>query len=154
MRETQPSILGSIRYRIKVSDTDTGGRVFFPNYARLFNESILHAFRMRGITLHPTFSMTYVDNKPLEGHFVVGEYSCRIEAPSQYDDVVLVEVWVKKIGERSITFEGRMLDEGRGIILAKGLITYVYVHNDKSKEIPKELIERLHSQPKRHEEFF
>ena len=150
----EPNHLGFIRYRIKVSDTDTGGRVFFPSYVRLLNEAILHMFRVRGITLHPTFSLTYVNNKPLEGHFVVGEYSCRIEAPSQYDDVVKIEVWVKKLGERSITFEGRMLDESREITLAKGSITYVYVHNDKSKEIPKELIELLHSAPKHPEEYF
>lgn len=47
-----------------------------------------------------------------------------------------------------------MVDESRGIILAKGLITYVYVHDDKSKEIPKELIERINSQIKRFEDYF
>jgi len=146
--------LGFIRYRIKVSDTDTGGRVFFPSYVRLLNEAILHMFRVRGITLHPTFSLTYVNNEPLEGHFVVGEYFCRIEAPSQYDDVVKIEVWVKKLGERSITFEGRMQDESKEITLAKGSITYVYVHNDKSKEIPKEIIELMHSEPTHLEDYF
>jgi len=154
MEEPQPSSLGLIRYRIKVSDTDTGGRVFFPNYVRLLNEAILHAFRLRGITLHPKFSLTYVDSKSLDGHFVVGEYFCRIEAPSQYDDVVWVEVWVNKIGKRSITFEGKMLDESRGITLAKGWITYVYVQNDKSKEIPNELIKHINSPPKRQEDYF
>ena len=154
MMVSQSNNWGLIKYRIKVSDTDTSGRVFFPSYIRLLNEAVLHAFRIRGITLHPTFSITYVDNKPLDGHFVVGEYFCRIEAPSQYDDIVWVEVWVKRIGERSITFEGKMLDESRGVTLAKGWITYVYVHNNKSKEIPKELIEHINSSPKHIEDYF
>lgn len=150
----QTDLMGSIRYRIKVSDTDCGGRVFFPSYVRFLNEAILHMLRVRGVTLHGTFSVTYVDGKPLEGHFVVGEYSCRIEAPSQYDDVVNIEVWVKKIGERSITFEGQMLDKNSGRKLAGGWITYVYVHNDKSMKIPEELIERIRSPPKSSEDYF
>ena len=150
----QPQPLGFIRYRIKVSDTDTGGRVFFPSYIRLFNEAILHALRLRGITLHPAFTLTYVDKKPLEGHFVVGEYFCRIEAPSQYDDVVKIDAWVKKLGKHSITFEGRMQDEGGRVTLANMWITYVYVHNDRAKEIPPELIERINSTPIYSEDYF
>ncbi|MEM4201030.1 MAG: acyl-CoA thioesterase [Nitrososphaerales archaeon] len=152
--ESQTIPLGFIKYRIKVSDTDCGGRVFFPSYVRLLNEAILHMFRVRGVTLHGTFSLTYIDGKPLEGHFVVGEYSCRIEAPSQYDDVVIIEVWIKKIGEHSITFEGQMVDTQARKKLASGWITYVYVQNDKSKKIPAELIERIKATPKSSEDYF
>lgn len=130
--------------RVGFGDTDCTGRVYFPVYIKWIDEAFIEMLRVNSITFKPDGGLR-MDEKTLGVTFVIGEYSCRIEAPSTYDDRILVRVHVKEVRRRVLTVEGTILTPTQDLILAKGSITYVCVDmvSGRSAEIPEEILSRI-----------
>jgi YbgC/YbaW family acyl-CoA thioester hydrolase len=83
--------------RIQFSDTDMAGIVHFANFYRFMEEAEHEMFRSLGEKI--------VENQP-DGS-VVGwprvRASCSFEAPAYYDDLIAIDVFIKRVGVKSLT---------------------------------------------------
>jgi len=131
-------------FRVRFHDTDHSGRVYFANYVNWMDDDITEFFRSKGVTF-PDTQRTQVNSEIVEGTFVIGEFSCRIHAPSKFDDVVKVRSRVAEVRTKVLRFESEVLDANTGLKLASGSITYVWVKGGSSAPIPEEILKRLRS---------
>ncbi|MFQ6080442.1 MAG: acyl-CoA thioesterase [Candidatus Bathyarchaeia archaeon] len=136
-------ISGRFEFRVKFGDTDCTGRVYFPVYVRWIDDAITELLRGRGISYDSSGGLFFEDVK-LDETFVLGEYRCRIEKTSCFDDVIVVDVRVKEVRNRVVVFEGNLFDGVTGDKLASGEITYICVDKSgKSTDIPERLLKAL-----------
>ncbi|MCS7137959.1 MAG: acyl-CoA thioesterase [Candidatus Caldarchaeum sp.] len=128
-------------FRIGFQDTDATGRVYFPNYVKWFDMAFIEFLRERGLVFDKAGRLI-VDGETCNQTFVIGEFGCRIEKPSGYDDSVTVVIDVAEVGNKTVKTNFSLLNE-RGETLARGYITYVLIglDNEKAVEIPKRIRE-------------
>jgi len=129
-------------FRIRFHDTDHSGRVYFANYINWIDDDITEFLRTKGITF-PDIQKTLVNSEIVEGTFVIGEFSCRIHAPSKFDDVVKVRSRVAEVRRKVLRFESEVLDANTGQKLASGSITYIWVKGESSAPIPEQILKCL-----------
>lgn len=83
--------------RIQFSDTDMAGIVHFANFYRFMEEAEHEMFRSMGFKI--------VEDQP-DGS-VVGwprvRASCNFEAPAYYDDLVEIDIFITRVGVKSLT---------------------------------------------------
>ena len=83
--------------RVQFSDTDMAGIVHFANFYRFMEEAEHEMFR--------SLDAKIVENQP-DG-LVVGwprvRASCSFEAPAYYDDLIAIDIWITRIGVKSLT---------------------------------------------------
>jgi len=79
----------------------------------------------------------FMDGKTSNNSFVIGEYGCRIEKPSRYDELVEAFVESAEIRNKSVKVMFR-LENTEHEVLAKGFITYVYIDTEqgRAEELP------------------
>lgn len=136
-------VSGRFKFRVRFGDTDCTGRVYFTAYVRWMDDAITELLRGRGISYDASGGL-FVENVKLDETFVLGEYRCRIEKPSRFDEVIVVDIRVKEVRNRVVVFEGNLSNGVTGDKLASGEITYVCVDKSgKSTDIPKRLLEAL-----------
>jgi len=134
---------GRFEFRVRFGDTDCTGRVYFPVYVRWISDAITELLRGHEISYGASGGLFFKDVK-LDETFVLGEYRCRIEKPSSFDDVILVDVKVKEFSDRVVVFEGNLSNGITGDKLASGEITYVCVDKSgKPTDIPERLLKAL-----------
>lgn len=134
---------GRFEFRVRFGDTDCTGRVYFPVYVRWISDSITELLRGYGISYDASGGLFFEDVK-LDETFVLGEYRCRIEKPSSFDDIIVVDVKVKEFSDRVVVFEGNLSNGVTGDKLASGEITYVCVDKSgKPTKIPERLLKAL-----------
>jgi acyl-CoA thioester hydrolase len=131
-------------FRIRFYDTDHSGRVYFANYLKWMDDDIIEFFRSRGITFLNS-QKTLVDSEIVEGAFVIGEFGCRIHAPSKFDDVIKVRSRVVEVRTKVLKFESEVFDVNTGQKLASGSITFIWVKGVSSAPIPEQILRRLQS---------
>ncbi len=123
-----------IRHRVRLSETDALGVVYYGQYLTYFDVSRLELLRKVGITL------SLLTRKGLG--FVAAEASCRYHSSARFDEVLTLDVSVAKIGGSSVTYSHK-IRRGRALV-AEGRVTDVMV--DKSQEpveIPAEFRKKL-----------
>jgi len=136
-------VSGRLEFRVRWGDTDCTGRVYFTVYVRWVDDAITEVLRGRGINYDSSGGL-FLKGVKLDETFVIGEYKCRIEKPSQFDDVIVIDVRVKEIRNRVVVFEGNLFDGITGDKLASSEITYVCVDKSgKSADIPERLLKAL-----------
>ncbi|MDW8084543.1 MAG: thioesterase family protein [Candidatus Caldarchaeum sp.] len=128
-------------FRIGFQDTDATGRVYFPNYVKWFDIAFIEFLRERGLVFDKAGRLI-VDGETQNQTFVIGEFGCRIEKPSGYDDSVTVVIDAAEVGNKTVKTDFSLLNE-KGENLARGYITYVLISldNGKAVEIPKRIRE-------------
>jgi YbgC/YbaW family acyl-CoA thioester hydrolase len=136
---------GGYRLRIHWDDTDTTRRVYLGKYIKWIDDACTEFLRERGMVFDPDGWLS-LDGKPLAGSFVVGEYSCRIEHNSFFDDILTVKICVQERRPKVIVFRGDILDVS-GRLVARGTITYIHIRKRKgglkAVEMPPEITTRL-----------
>ncbi|MEM3387612.1 MAG: thioesterase family protein [Nitrososphaerales archaeon] len=130
--------------RVRFHDTDHSGRVYFSNYVNWMDDDITEFFRSKGIVF-ADIQKTIVDSESVEGTFVIGEFSCRIHAPSKFDDILKIKSKVAELRAKVIRFESEVLDANTDARLATGSITYIWVIGKSSAPIPEQIVKRLQS---------
>ncbi len=130
--------------RIRFHDTDHSGRVYFSKYADWMDDGIIEFFRSKGIVF-ADIQKTLVDSESVEGTFVIGEFSCRIHAPSKFDDIIKIKSKVAELRTKVVRFESEVVDANTEVRLATGSVTYIWVRGGASAPIPEQIVKRLQS---------
>lgn len=130
--------------RVRFHDTDHSGRVYFSRYVEWMDDDVIEFFRSKGIVFQDV-QKTLVDSESVEGTFVIGEFNCRIQASSKFDDVIRIRSKVAELRAKVVRFESEVLAADTGARLATGSITYIWVKGESSAPIPEQIIKRLQS---------
>ncbi|MEM1945131.1 MAG: acyl-CoA thioesterase [Nitrososphaerota archaeon] len=132
------------RIRVTFGDTDSTGRVYFPSYVRWLDNTFIEMLRKADIVFSPNGGLL-VCGKTLGQTLVIGEYFCRIESPSTYDDEILIKVSIREVRPKVLVVDAVFTRSSDGHILGRGTISYVCVDisSGRSAEIPSEILAKL-----------
>ncbi|OGW84306.1 MAG: hypothetical protein A2Z83_01830 [Omnitrophica bacterium GWA2_52_8] len=109
-------------YRVRYGDTDKLGISYYANYFIWFEAARTEYFRALGLPY------TECEKK---GYFLpVTEASARYQAPSTYDDLVIVRTSVSQLRAGSLRFEYQVLMKTSKRLLATGWTVHVFVDRD------------------------
>jgi acyl-CoA thioester hydrolase len=123
------------KLRIHWDDTDCTKRVYLGKYIKWIDDACTEYLRERGLVFDPDGWLS-LDGKPLDESFVVGEYSCRIEHTSGFDDVLTVKISVREKRPKVVVFQGDITGQD-GRLVAHGTLTYIYIKRGmKAVEMP------------------
>jgi acyl-CoA thioester hydrolase len=108
------------RYRLRVrwSECDLQGVVFYPNYLTYFDHTITELWRA-AIGPYPEMADLGVD-------MVVAEASIRYRASARFDDEIDVVATIVRLGNTSMTTE-LSIERDDGQLLAVGELRHVFV---------------------------
>jgi acyl-CoA thioester hydrolase len=118
--------------RVRYSETDKMGIVYYANYFVYFEIGRVEYIRERGVDYR---RMELEDDT----FIVVGEAKCRYQCPARYDDPLRIRTRVISARSRKIHFGYEVLQDVTGDLLATGETVHV-VCNGKGR--PKQLPEK------------
>jgi acyl-CoA thioester hydrolase len=123
-------------YRVTFSDTDAMGVVYYANYFDWFEIGRTEFFRSLGMPYKE------IDNK---GFVIpVTEAYCKYIKPAHYDELLLIETWVKEIKRATIKFEYCITQKNDGLQLATGYTVHAFLNKEgKIIRIPDYIVETL-----------
>ncbi len=123
-----------MRHRVRLSETDALGVVYYGQYLTYFDLSRLELLRRMGITL------SLLTRRGLG--FVAAEASCRYHSSGRFDELLTLDVSVAKLGVSSVTYSHK-IRRGR-VLVAEGRVTDVMVDARREPvEIPAEFRKKL-----------
>lgn len=88
----------SVQDRVRWSDVDKAGIIYFGSYVRFFEIAETELFREVGLPYSHAFDV--IDSYPVRAQF-----HCDFRSPAYLDDMLAVEIWVGTIGSASLTLE-------------------------------------------------
>jgi len=132
-----------LQRRVEFHETDRVGMVHFSNYFRYMDTAMGEFFR--ALKLPGPLTRYWGGTKDEELDWPYVSATCDFKEPLQFDDVVEIRIWVKKIGTKSLTFgisfkkEGVEVAAGRMVVVcSKGIQGH-----PQTIEIPAFIRERL-----------
>ena len=126
------------KLRIHWDDTDCTKRVYLGKYIKWIDDACTEYLRERGLVFDPDGWLS-LNGKPLNEGFVVGEYTCRIEHTSDFDDILTVKIGIKEKRPKVVVFKGEIFNEA-GQLVAHGTLTYIYIRRGmKAVPMPPEV---------------
>jgi acyl-CoA thioester hydrolase len=126
------------RLRVRWSECDLQGVVFYPTYLTYFDHAITELWRE---SVGP-----YAEMVPQHGvDMVVGEASIRYVASARFDDEVDVAATVTRLGTTSMTTALSAERAADGALLVEGELRHVFVDPEtmQKREIPRAVREAL-----------
>ena len=133
----------TVQRRVEFHDTDRVGMVHFSNYFRYMDTAMGEFFRSLG--LPGPLTRYWGGTKDEELDWPYASVSCDFKRPLQFDDVVDIRMWIKRIGTKSLTFgvsfskNGEELAQGQCVVVCSQGIQ----GQPRTVEIPAFLRERL-----------
>ena len=117
-------------FRVRYSDTDQMGWVYYANYLRWFEVGRAEMLRSLGRTYRAVE----------EGGTLlpVLEAQCRYFAGARYDDLVAIETGVEELRKASVTFGYRVVRAEGGDVLATGSTRHCFLGRDGKAARPPE----------------
>lgn len=133
----------SITRQVEFADTDMAGIMHFANFFRWMEACETAFYRSLGLPL-----ISFVSGQMVTWPRV--NVSCTYHAPLRFDDTVVVKLFVKKLGARSITYAFQFRKGGE--LAAQGEITAVCVAAEAragmaARPIPAEVRAQLQEAP-------
>jgi acyl-CoA thioester hydrolase len=127
--------------RVRYSETDKMGIVYYANYLIWFEIGRTEFCRARGFS--------YRDMEENEDAFlVVAESYCRYKAPAYYDDELLVRTHITELRRRSLRFGYEILRESDDQIIAEGETGHVVTDaTGRVRSFPEGYAQRLLAPP-------
>ena len=117
--------------RVRYSDTDQMGWVYYANYLRWFEVGRAEMLRSLGRTYR---------NVEKDGTLLpVLEAQCRYFSGARYDDLVAIETGVEELRKASVTFGYRIVRAGDGEVLATGATRHCFLRDGKAGRPPEDL---------------
>ncbi|HKW44858.1 MAG TPA: thioesterase family protein [Candidatus Eremiobacteraceae bacterium] len=118
---------------VRWSDIDAAGVIFYGSYVRFFEIAEGELFRSAGFpygVLYDRFDCWLPRVK----------YVCEFRSPARLDDLLRIEVWFKRVGERSMTLAFEVATSA-GVRVADCEIVLVCVDRKtfQSRPLPEEL---------------
>ena len=127
--------------RVRYSETDKMGIVYYANYLVWFEIGRAEYCRARGFS--------YRDLEENEDSFlVVAESYCRYKAPAYYDDELIVRTHITELRRRSLRFGYEIVRAGDGQVVAEGETGHVVTDsNGRVRSFPEAYAKRLLAPP-------
>jgi len=123
-------------HRIRYGDTDHFGVVYYARYLDWFEAGRTEILRVNGITY------SELEKKGLFAPVV--EIKVNYKKPPRYDDLVVVETSVDKIGNSSIKFNYKVFNKKTNDLLAEAYTVNVFINKEmKPVRIPDEVRKAL-----------
>ena len=88
----------SIQDRVRWSDVDRAGIIYFGSYVRFFEIAETEMYRAVGLPYSTIFDV-------LDIYAVRAQFHCDFKSPAFLDDLLTVELWVTNFGETSLRLE-------------------------------------------------
>jgi len=119
--------------RVYYADTDHGSVVYYANYLKWFEIGRTEILRQAG------FNYAEYEKKNLIAPVV--EVKCNYKDSARYNDLIMIETSIAKIGNSSIRFNYKIIRKKDKKLLAEGYTVNVFVNikTKASTEMPKEL---------------
>jgi len=122
-------MIHEIQIRVRLSETDALGIVYYSNYFIYFDVARIELLRSVGI------DSEILDKKWFK--FLCLEASCKYLVPLRFDDLITVKTWIEKIGEKSIVYKHLIVKNGSNV--AEGHVVDVLTDlNGKPVKLPDE----------------
>jgi acyl-CoA thioester hydrolase len=123
--------------RVEFSDTDAAGIMHFAAFFRYMEQAEHDLLRSVGLSVVMNDEITQAGGGKLSWPRVHAH--CDYRAPAHYEEVLDIEVWLSRLGEKSASYSFRFAHDGRE--LATGEITsvccrFVAGQKPQSVEIP------------------
>lgn len=123
----------TVQDRVRWSDVDKAGIIYFGSYVRFFEIAETELFREIGLPYSHAFDV--IDAYPVRAQF-----HCDFKSPAYLDDMLSVEIWVGSIGSASLRldFEIKRLESEKGEIdeiLMTGHCTLVTVNRNNYRPV-------------------
>jgi len=122
--------------RVRYAETDKMGFVYYGNYAVFFEVARVEAMRHLGISY-----------KSLEDKGIlmpVIEYNTKYLKPAKYDDLLTINVIIRKMPSLKIAFEYEVYNEEKTLInLAETTLVFLDKQTYKPQPVPDELVRAL-----------
>ena len=122
--------------RVRYGDTDKMGFVYHANYFRWFEVGRSEMFRSMGIPYKSIES---------KGFFLpLSEIHCKFNAPSQYDDILLIETSLDSHYRAGMKFDYQIFSENGDKLLVSGYTKHACVDSGgRVVRPPKFLMDRI-----------
>ncbi len=127
-----------VEERVRWSDVDAAGIIFYGSYVRLFELAEMELFREAGMPFGTLFDRYDIYLPRVQVH-------TEFHHPVRLDDRLLVAAYVSRIGTKSITISFDVLHQPTGKLGAEGHLVLVCTDRSalRSRPLPAELVERL-----------
>lgn len=122
-----PSIAIKVHERIRWSDLDAAGILYFGNYVRLFEIGETELFRAAG---HP-YSNKQFDELGI--WMLRVQFNCTFLNPGYIDDLLSIYVWISHIGGASLDIQFAICRDS--VILGHGICTIVSTNRQTQKAV-------------------
>jgi acyl-CoA thioester hydrolase len=125
------------RLRVRWSECDLQGVVFYPNYLAYFDHALTELWRE---AVGP-----FAQINDLGIDLVVAEAQIRYRASARFDDEIEIVVSITRLGDSSMTMEVLVERCADGALLAEGSLRHVFVDpgDFQKREMPPEVREGL-----------
>ena len=124
----------TMEVRVRLSETDALGVVYYGQYLTYFDISRLELLRAAGATIG------FLKKRGLG--FVAAESRCRYLSSARFDEVLTLSVHVSRVGSSSVEYAHLVKRGGKKV--AEGKVTDVMVgKGGKPTKIPQDVRERL-----------
>lgn len=118
--------------RVRYADTDEAGVVYYGAYARWLEIGREELLRENGIS--------YKEYADKGIHAPVVKLEINYKAPTSYDDLILIETSIEKIGNSSVTFVYRITRKQDNLLLAEAKTVNVFINKKREKvSVPDEV---------------
>jgi len=122
-------------YRVIYGDTDQMGVVYYANYLRLFEAGRNEYLRAHGARYRDI-------EQEHDIHLPVAEAHIAYKQPARYDDLLVIETVLGKVGAASARFDYRVLRDGA--LVATGFTLHACIdHQGKVRRLPAAVADRL-----------
>ena len=124
-------------FRVTWVDTDAAGVVHYSNYFRFFERAEEEFYR------HLGFDFTNFRERGL--WFPRVEASCQYKKPARYSDLLVIEVTVEDLKEKSVKLGFRVVNEKTDGLLAFGHLVIVAADRQtgRATRIPMDIVDKL-----------
>ncbi|MEO2085302.1 MAG: thioesterase family protein [Marinoscillum sp.] len=131
-------IEGNFDIRVRYSDTDQMGYVYYGRYANFYEIARVELFRKLGFTY-----------SQLEGEGIgmpVIQMENKFIIPAKYDEIIKINIQIKEIPSAKILFYYRLYNKKKNLInTATTLLTFIDLQTKKAVRIPKKLLEIINN---------
>ena len=133
----------SLQRRVEFHETDQAGIIHFSNYFKYMDTAVAEFFR--ALELPGPLTNYWGGTKEHEYDWPYVSTTCEFKKPARFDDLIQIEIWVKRIGNKSMAFGISFQKQNEE--LARGEMQVVCCKTiggqPKSQVIPPELRERI-----------
>jgi acyl-CoA thioester hydrolase len=117
--QSEPLLTHKTSYRVRYSDTDKMGFAYHANYFRWFEIGRSELFRHLGLSYKEIEA---------QGFFLpLTEVQCQFKAPSEYDDLLIIETTLDTGVKAQLKFDYSIHSEDLKKLLAKGFTKHACV---------------------------